>query len=273
MTFPDFDTLRENISYFAKSNAAGIEVESSLRTDGEFGQLRSYLLSKLFWEPDMSEEEYEGYMDEFLTEVYGEGGTYLRQYIELANEVTEDICFDLSPACSKVFPIPTVKNHEKGELPEKLTVEMLKDYEDVEWTPYWNWYTDVKENRITSEGTKLFEKAMESAETKEQKNRIAKASAQVGYIKSYYLYECIQAGGVKQMITTFINEHADEFSKAEQKNLANKIEKMAKRQMEKEYAEYNYDLCKDMVEAGITHTGVSLEKWQQLDFANIPSAW
>ena len=63
---------------------------------------------------------------------------------------------------------------------------MIKNYSTVDWKKYWNWYADVKENPITSEGEKLFGKALELAGTERQRKELDKIYCQVEYAKSYY---------------------------------------------------------------------------------------
>ena len=60
---------------------------NSQSVSGEFGELRSYLLAKLMWNPYMSEEEYYTMMDEFLAAYYGEGWKYIRQFIDKTTEL------------------------------------------------------------------------------------------------------------------------------------------------------------------------------------------
>lgn len=81
--FPDFKTMRTNIALYAANHVDGIYAQgNSQGASGEFGELRTYLLGKLMWEPDMSEERYNEYMDEFLQAYYGEGWRYIRRYID-----------------------------------------------------------------------------------------------------------------------------------------------------------------------------------------------
>jgi hypothetical protein len=83
-TFPNFGVLRENMRFFAEHGVKGMYPEGNYNSpqSGEFGELRCYLLAKLMADPMMSEEEYSRHMDEFLAAYYGEGWTYIRQYID-----------------------------------------------------------------------------------------------------------------------------------------------------------------------------------------------
>ena len=85
-TFPNFEVLRENMRFFAEHGVKGMYPEGNYNSpqSGEFGELRCYLLAKLMQDPLMSDETYHAYMDEFLAAYYGEGWTYIREYIDWA---------------------------------------------------------------------------------------------------------------------------------------------------------------------------------------------
>lgn len=69
MTYPNFDTLRQNMSVYADLGADGVFSSGNYEdSSGEFGELRCYLLAKLQWNPYMSEEEYLYHMKDFLQE-------------------------------------------------------------------------------------------------------------------------------------------------------------------------------------------------------------
>ncbi|MCR5264061.1 MAG: DUF4838 domain-containing protein [Clostridiales bacterium] len=87
-TFPNFGVLRQNMRFFAEHGVKGMYPEGNYNSpkSGEFGELRCYLLSKLMWDPMMSEEEYYAHMDEFLAAYYGEGWRGIRKYIDWTTE-------------------------------------------------------------------------------------------------------------------------------------------------------------------------------------------
>lgn len=81
--FPDFGVLQQNIQVFYENNVAGIYEEGNYymeQCDGEFGELRSYLLSKLMQNPYI---DYDACMNEFLHAYYGKGYVYIRQFIDM----------------------------------------------------------------------------------------------------------------------------------------------------------------------------------------------
>ena len=86
-SFPNFHVLRENMKFFADHNVKGVfEQGNASGPSGEFGELRAYLIGKLFMDPYMSKTEYYAHMDEFLAAYYGEGWKNIRQYINLLTQ-------------------------------------------------------------------------------------------------------------------------------------------------------------------------------------------
>ena len=81
--FPDFGVLQKNIKTFLKNNVVGIYEEGNYymdACDGEFGELRAYLLSKLMQNPYI---DFNDYMNDFLKAYYGNGWENIREFIDL----------------------------------------------------------------------------------------------------------------------------------------------------------------------------------------------
>lgn len=82
-TFPNFHVLRQNVKFFADNNVKGVFAQGNASgPSGEFGELRAYLLAKLFMDPYMTSTEYYAHMDEFLAAYYGAGWQNIRKYID-----------------------------------------------------------------------------------------------------------------------------------------------------------------------------------------------
>ncbi len=80
----------DDIKYLAERGMIGIYAEgSSEPCHYSFEYLRTYLISKMLWDPFMTEEEYEQHMDEFLMIYYGEGWRYIKQYIFMSNYASD----------------------------------------------------------------------------------------------------------------------------------------------------------------------------------------
>ncbi len=87
LPFPNLHVLHKNMKFLYDHNVSGVFAQGNCQSlSAEFGELRAYLLSKLMWNPEMSEKEYFAYMDEFLKDYYGAGWKRIRNYIDWSSE-------------------------------------------------------------------------------------------------------------------------------------------------------------------------------------------
>ena len=87
-TFANFGVLQKNMQFFAENNVTCMFPQGNGQgASGEFGELRAYLLAQLMWNPYMTEEEYYGYMDDFLKGYYGAGWENIRDFIDKTTEL------------------------------------------------------------------------------------------------------------------------------------------------------------------------------------------
>lgn len=94
--FPNFAVLRKNIRFFAENNVKGVFEQGNNETvNGEFGELRTYLLAKLLWDPYMSEEEYQRHIEEFIFCYYGEGGKYILDFLRYMQTSAKNVHFGI----------------------------------------------------------------------------------------------------------------------------------------------------------------------------------
>lgn len=85
--FPNFEVMRKNIKFLVDNSVKGYYPEANyIAESGEFGELRSYLHSKLMWNPYMDKEEYYAHMDDFLRAYYGVGREGVRKFIDFTME-------------------------------------------------------------------------------------------------------------------------------------------------------------------------------------------
>jgi hypothetical protein len=79
--FPNFQVLQPNIQLFAKY---GVKMMFQQGAGGnratEFGELRTYLIAKLLWNPNIN---FDSTLNDFLNGYYGKAGIYIREYIDL----------------------------------------------------------------------------------------------------------------------------------------------------------------------------------------------
>ncbi len=89
--YPFIHHYLQNFRFFAETGIKGVFNEGMHREeDGvEFAttyELRSYLLSKLMWNPYMSKEEYNRHAEEFCSAFYGREYRYVLSYLDLYRE-------------------------------------------------------------------------------------------------------------------------------------------------------------------------------------------
>ncbi len=84
--YANFGTMQRNTQIFYEHNVKGIYQQGVYyisESDGEFGEMKTYLLSKLMQNPYLDfDEEMLGYMNA----VYGPGGKHLKEFIDIITE-------------------------------------------------------------------------------------------------------------------------------------------------------------------------------------------
>ena len=94
MPQPNYDVLRRNMKFFADHNVKGMLSQGNYNGKGaDLNELKVYLLSKLQWNPYMSEAEYRYHMQDFLEGYYGDGWRYISEYIDILLDDTYGIYF------------------------------------------------------------------------------------------------------------------------------------------------------------------------------------
>jgi hypothetical protein len=79
--FPNFGVLAENIKTFKKYNAIGIQEEAQYESiGGEFSEMKSWVLSKLLWNPNLDTK---ALVSQFIIDYYGNAAPYIQQYFDL----------------------------------------------------------------------------------------------------------------------------------------------------------------------------------------------
>ena len=283
-SYPNFDVLLANARFFADSGVIGVHEESTSGSQcTSFHDLRLYVLSKVLWDPYMTEEEYYGLIDEFLRDVYGKGWTYLREYFDLMHEESADNCFGTFTSAARIFGFDDfIQKNEPWAYPEDLTTDMVRNYESVDWTQYWNFFTDVAElPQVVVKGYELFQKAYEAAETDQQRAAIDMESLQVMCVESSYLDRKFEGGEnvIKRMINNFLKAHSSEFTIQERAKYSSAIADLAEEQMiANGCIELNTKLYEKFLEHGIVNTALDKtklkdEKIEDLELHRRPSYW
>jgi len=81
--FPNFHVLQPNLQFFVDNNAFLMFQQGSGGSWSEFHELRSYLIAKVLWDPDVDLDKV---MDDFIQGYYGDAGPYIRKYIDTMRE-------------------------------------------------------------------------------------------------------------------------------------------------------------------------------------------
>lgn len=81
--FPNLRVLQPNIQYFAKNGITQIFEQGAGSMPNEFKELRTYLIAKLLWNPDINVDSV---MNDFLSGYYGRAAPFLRQYINIMHD-------------------------------------------------------------------------------------------------------------------------------------------------------------------------------------------
>lgn len=153
--FPNFDVLCDNVKFYKEHNVKGVFLEGQqVSVSGEFAELRSYLLAKLLWDPDMTEDEYYAHMDEFMQYYYGPGWVKIKEYMQAmtAHAIARNTHVGIFDKGLKMYPF--TKENGKRDL---------------------NFGNNMKA---------YWDEAMEMAQTEEQRAHVEKSSIQAYYLCS-----------------------------------------------------------------------------------------
>lgn len=77
--FPNLHVLKPNIQFFARSGVNAMFEQGNREVGGEFAELRTYLISKLLWNPEANVDTL---MNDFLRGYYGAAARAIRMYID-----------------------------------------------------------------------------------------------------------------------------------------------------------------------------------------------
>ena len=127
---PDWDSLLSNVRFFAENGAREMLMNSvfygedlpngeSPNTHADLGSIRGYMLSMIYMDPFMSEEEYYYRLDNCLKANCGDGWKYIREYIDIISELGNSKCHTFHNPVSGYYDI--------------AEVEAVADYVDTLW--------------------------------------------------------------------------------------------------------------------------------------------
>jgi len=110
---PNFDILQENIQILRDAGVLGIlEQANGQSTGSEFYGLRSYLLTKLLWNPDCDAR---AVIEDYIGNYYGSSSPYILKYFDLVQSLVGSDTF-LSFASKATNPMFTSKFIKKSDV-------------------------------------------------------------------------------------------------------------------------------------------------------------
>ncbi len=105
-TFPNIDNLYENYKVLNSVGAWGyIVLCKPQEPSTEFGTLRNYLICKLTEDTDMTKEEFNNHIDEFLKGYYGNAWTYVKDYLRFTQKLSDDrgLCYGVYNSPERMY--------------------------------------------------------------------------------------------------------------------------------------------------------------------------
>jgi uncharacterized protein DUF4838/glycosyl hydrolase family 67 len=87
MPFPNLRVIGPNIRFFADNSVVGVKEQGNSRTfGGEFTELRTWIIAKLLWKPQLDDQEL---IWEFTSGYYGAAAPFIDKYIKLIHDEAE----------------------------------------------------------------------------------------------------------------------------------------------------------------------------------------
>jgi hypothetical protein len=83
MPFPNLDVIDQNMRTFVKYGVKGMFEEGNPDAYGEFGELRTWMLAQLMWNPDLSARPLQ---TEFIERVYGPCARTVMEYLDIQRQ-------------------------------------------------------------------------------------------------------------------------------------------------------------------------------------------
>ena len=96
--FPNLFSIQRDIRTYAEHGVISVFDEGAWNSRcGDFDELRCYLISKMLWDPSMTDEAWDAEMNDFLKYYYGDGWVYIRRYMDIIRDASSQI--SSSSAC------------------------------------------------------------------------------------------------------------------------------------------------------------------------------
>ncbi len=131
--FGNFDVLQENLKFFRDNNITGVYEEGNYmasKSDGEFAELRSYMIARLMWDPDCDIDKL---MYDFCKAYYGDGAQGIIDFINFIDENNGGHFIELSNWW--ITPFPSEIEFKTGTniyTPITFAATLRADEDDIE---------------------------------------------------------------------------------------------------------------------------------------------
>lgn len=104
LPFMDFDAIYENYQYFRSLGVKGIFNQGWMNDEGnEFDVMRAYVLSLLMWDPDITYEEYNAAIEDFIDAYYGEASEVVMEYYHTLTTLSQSQHFTQYSSVKSMF--------------------------------------------------------------------------------------------------------------------------------------------------------------------------
>ncbi|MBQ7499836.1 MAG: DUF4838 domain-containing protein [Clostridia bacterium] len=176
--YPTIYESWQNTHYFSKfDNFDGMSFRGNTDETPDFDDLKNYLAAILYRDRNMTWDEYSAEINNFLKSVYGPGWTYIREYIDLTERLSDKNCFWAY----------------NGSNWDRI-ISRAQWTDNIEYARY------------------LFDRAMELSETEEQRSKIEQHSIQVTYTECQLAYRKYEFTGLQSDLDAFskISRHCYE---------------------------------------------------------------
>ncbi len=165
--FGNFDILQENIKFFRDNNVTGIYEEGNYtasESNGEFAELRSYMLARLMWNPDADIDKL---MYDFCKAYYGDGAQGIVDFINYIDENNGGYSVELSNWWITPFPNNIdISNGMRIYTPVTSPATLKADENDIKAID------------------KMWQTALDGAETEQQRENVERSMLCWRYWKS-----------------------------------------------------------------------------------------
>ena len=120
--FPNFHVLGDNMRIFEKNNVSMHFSQISSSRGGDFAELRTWLVSKLMWNP---QADTDSLIQVFLSGYYGDAAPYLYNYIKVMQGA-------LIGSGKKLWIYDSPVSHKEGMLKPELMIRYNKMFDQAE---------------------------------------------------------------------------------------------------------------------------------------------